>query len=75
MQTLLKEKTAKRIALTVYDETGCKAICKTAGVVYQACSEMFRLMSQTDYETFPSFTVHVDNFTPNFGLFKCPRSN
>jgi len=45
MQTLLKEKTAKRIALTVCNETGCKAICKTAGVVYQACSEIFKLMS------------------------------
>jgi hypothetical protein len=48
MQTLLKEKTVKRIALTVYNETGCKTICKTAGVVYRACYEVFRLMSQTD---------------------------
>jgi len=31
MQTLLKEKTVKRIAMTVYNETGCKTICKTAG--------------------------------------------
>jgi hypothetical protein len=37
MQTLLKEKTAKRIALTVYNETSCKTIDKTAGVVSQAC--------------------------------------
>jgi hypothetical protein len=31
MQTLLKEKTVKRVALTAYNETECKKICKTAG--------------------------------------------
>jgi hypothetical protein len=75
MQTLLKEKTAKRIALTVHDETGFKTVDKTAGVVYQACCEVFRLMSQTDCQTFPSFTVHMNYFTPIFGLCKHPGLN
>jgi len=30
--TLLKEKTAKRSALTVYYETGCIEVCETEGV-------------------------------------------
>jgi len=53
---LLKEKTAKRFALTVCDETRYK----NEGVTYRACSRVFRLMIQTDCQTFPSFTVHVN---------------
>jgi hypothetical protein len=45
MQTLLKEKTVKRIALTVYNKTGYEKGDKTAGVVCRACSKIFRLMS------------------------------
>jgi hypothetical protein len=70
MQTLLKEKTAKRIALTVYCETVCKDFKKTEGVIPRTCSEMLRFLIQTDCQTFPSFAVHMTHFNPNFGVCK-----
>jgi hypothetical protein len=47
MQTLLKEKTAKQSALTVYCETDFATIGKTKGVTSRACN-IFRLLIQTD---------------------------
>jgi hypothetical protein len=74
MQTLLKEKTAKRIALTVYYETGCSSIKKMAGGSLQTCSEIFRFLIQTDCQTFPSLTVHMDLLYPIFWGLQAPTA-
>jgi hypothetical protein len=74
MQTLLKEKTAKRYALTVYYETICNEVQKMAGVALQTCSEIFRLLVQTDCQTFPSLTVHMDLLYPIFWGLQAPKT-
>jgi hypothetical protein len=74
MQTLLKEKTAKQYALTVYYETIYNEVQKMAGVTLQTCSEIFRLLVQTDCQTFPSLTVHMDLLYPIFWGLQAPKT-
>jgi hypothetical protein len=74
MQTLLKEKTAKRSAMAVYYETNCSEVKKMAGVALHTCYEIFRLLIQTDCQTFPSLTVHIDLLYPIFWGLQAPKS-
>ena len=74
MQALLKEKTAKRSALTVYYETSCKDFKKTEGVAPRTWLQMLRFLIQTDCQTFPSFTVHMTLLYPKFWALQAPEN-
>jgi hypothetical protein len=73
MQTLLKEKTARRGALAVYYEMNCSDVKKMEGVALHTCSEILRLLIQTDCQTFPSLTVHMDLLYPIFWGLQAPK--
>ena len=74
MQTLLKEKTAKRFAIAACDETHCSEIKKTEGVDPRTCFEIFRLLIQTDCQTSPLFAVHMTLLYPKFWGLQAPQN-
>jgi hypothetical protein len=74
MQTLLKEKTAMRFAIAACYETDCNEVKKTEGVAPRTCSEILRLLIQTDCQTFPSFAVHITSLYPKFWGLQAPQN-
>ncbi|OWS70785.1 hypothetical protein CBI31_00620 [Polynucleobacter campilacus] len=74
MQTLLKEKTAKRFAVAACYETDYSEVKKTEGVALRTCSGIFRLLIQTDCQAFPSFAVHMTLLYPKFWALQAPQN-